>query len=340
MPFARFGARRRVPVRQSDRPTVRRFVGTDAHAAPDVHDRGSARHPRDAPGIGDVVAARCLADARFPLRARSMVVDAPWERVPAVRPSRRAARRRPGRAARLGDARRQPPARRWAAPPPGHAQQRPVGGRLRRLPAAAPDGRVERGRAAARSPASSRLVHGARGTLPASGRGESGAIALPRARGRACDGSGRVPASPLRRERSSGADLAPLAGRDAHHIRRTHRRCIHSDRPARGFLVQRTRAGRRSHRFRLRWASARLVQRAGHREPGTALELLGVVCVLEEPGGAAPGRIIAPVRRVRAHDAAVRPGRAAGERADLGREQPDRLGTGGEQHRAGIEPRS
>src|SRR5207253_1990528 len=42
--FARFGARRRVSVRQSDRPTVGRIVGTNAHATPYVRTRGAARH--------------------------------------------------------------------------------------------------------------------------------------------------------------------------------------------------------------------------------------------------------------------------------------------------------
>src|SRR5436309_15561585 len=42
--FAGFSARGRVSVRESDRPTVRRIVGINAHATPYVPTRGAARH--------------------------------------------------------------------------------------------------------------------------------------------------------------------------------------------------------------------------------------------------------------------------------------------------------
>src|SRR5213595_2341799 len=133
--------------------------------------------------------------------------------------------------------------------------------------------------------------------------------------------------APIGGERPARADFSSLAGRNAHNVRSADRRRLHTDGERRGLLVQRPRAERRSHGFRLRWPPPRLVQRPDLPEPGAALEPLGVVCLPQEPGGAAPGRITAPVRGLRTHDAAVRGGRTVGERADLGRERPARLGT-------------
>ena len=191
-------------------------------------DRQPTRHPDGAHRIGNVLAARCGADARHPCARRRLDVHDARRRVRDVRQAEWPARRRSLLASlnwAMLMATRQTPTSKLQFRAMGSAEPWTLGSEG--YPLAAADGRDVQGPAALRPPASARPVHGARRGVGARAHRQRRRLAVRGARRRAGDRTGRIPASAVGDERSARADRAPLAGRHTRHLRRPHRRRVH-----------------------------------------------------------------------------------------------------------------
>ncbi len=112
--------------------------------------------------------------------------------------------------------------------------------------------------------------------------------ALRRRVGRARARAHRVHAPAVSDERPVPADRTSLAGLDAHHLRRAHRRGLHALAEGGGLALPRARARRGPLELRLR--IARFLVCAPVRQPDGADQLPGLLWVPAQPGSGAAGR--------------------------------------------------